>query len=114
MTDGMTKVLETLGEKIAQCESNERWAQQQKQETQKRLNDEIDENCRLNVENSDLKQQLFDANKKIAKYEGIVFIANDGKEIKVVDLSEIQTLGELISEVNKSAGYGVAPGKDAE
>ncbi len=109
VTDGLLKVLETLGDKIIQVEGFERWANQQKQDAQKQLNTEIDNNCRLNVENGDLRKQLFDANDKITKYEGMVFIAGDGKEIKLVELPEIQTLDELIREVNKATERGVAP-----
>ena len=112
VTDGVMKVFETLGEKIMQLESTDRWKEGQKQELQKQLDIEKDKVRRFNEENSRLGKLLSEANEKIAKYESMVFLSGDGTEVRFVDMKECQTTEELVEEINRSVARGYARGAE--
>ena len=114
MTDGLTKVFEVLGEKIAQCESSEKWTLERKNQAERELNKALAENNLLHTEVSDLKQQCFEANEKVREYESMMAVTNDGKVVRIVDLPEMNTPEELVDALSASLDRGKAPGKAGE
>ena len=113
MSDGMAKVLEVLGERVQAAENMERWTRKQKEDAEKKLAGVNEHNRQLNIEASDLKKQLFEANEKIREYEEAVIIDKDGKLVKFKDLPEIEVPCELEKEIQESLDRGRAPVKDS-
>jgi len=114
LSDGMMKVLEVLGERVQAAENMERWTRKQKEDAEKELADVNEHNRQLNIEVSDLKKQLFEANERIHEYESAVIIDNDGKLIQFKDLPEIEISEDMEKEIQESLDRGKAPGKVAE
>lgn len=114
LSDGMVKVLEVLGEKVQAAENMERWTRNQKEDAEKKLAGVNEHNRQLNIEVSDLKEQLYEMGEKIAEYERAVIIDNDGNLVQFKDLPEIEIPGEFEQEIRASLDRGKAPGKDAK
>lgn len=114
VTDGLTKVLEVLGDKINQCESSERWVASQKSDLEKQYNKVLEENRQLHIEVDDLRQQCFEANEKVREYESMMAVTNDGKVVRIVDLPEMNTSEELVDALSASLDHGNTPGKAGE
>jgi predicted nuclease with TOPRIM domain len=114
LSDGMVKVLEVLGERVQAAENMESWARKQKEDAEKELAGVNERNRQLNIEVSDLKKQLFEANEKIRKYEEMVIIDNDGKLLHIKDLPEIEVPEDMEKEIQASLDCGVSPEKDSK
>lgn len=111
MSDGMVKVLEVLGDRLASLENSERWARQDADKTKKERDLYMEESSKTLLRNMSLKEQLSEANEKIREYESAVIIDNDGKLIQFKDLPEIEIPGELEDEIKASLDRGKAPDK---
>ena len=114
MSDGMVKVLEVLGERVQAAENMERWTRKQKEDAEKKLAGVNERNRQLNIEVSDLKEQLSEANEKIREYESAVIIDNDGNLVRIKDLPEIEVPESLEKEIQESLSRGKAPDKDTK
>ena len=112
--DGLTKVFEVLGEKIAQCESSEKWTLERKRDVERDYNKALEENRQLHIEVADLKQQCFEANEKLRNYERTIIIDEDGKPMFIKDMPEIPLSPEIEREIQESLDRGKAPGKAGE
>lgn len=111
MIDGLAKAMEVLGARISSLESSESWARQDADKAKKERDRYLSDVCRLNIEVSDLKKQLSEANEKIAGYERAVIIDNDGNLVHIKDLPEIEVPESLEKEIQESLSRGKAPGK---
>lgn len=114
LSDGMVKVLEVLGEKVQAAENMERWTRNQKEDAEKNLAGVNEHNRQLNIEVSDLKEQLYEMGEKIAEYERAVIIDNDGNLVQFKDLPEIEIPESLEKEIQESLSRGKAPDKVRE
>ena len=114
LSDGMAKVLEVLGERVQAAENMERWTRKQKEDAEKKLAGVYERNRQLNIEVSDLKEQLSEVNEKIREYENAVIIDNNGNLVHIKDLPEIEVPCELEKEIQESLDRGKAPVKEAE
>ena len=114
MIDVLAKAMEVLGARISSLESSESWARQDADKAKKERDRYLSDVCRLNIEVSDLKKQLSEANEKIAGYERAVIIDNDGNLVHIKDLPEIEIPAELEKEIQASLDRGKAPGKVTE
>lgn len=111
LSDGMMKVLEVLGERVQAAENMERWTRKQKEDAEKELADVNEHNRQLNIEVSDLKAKLAEANERIHEYENSVIIDNDGKLIHIKDLPELEIPEDMEKEIQESLDRGKAPDK---
>ena len=100
--------------RISSLESSEGWAKQDADRAKKERDGYLSDVCKLNVEVSDLKKQLFEANEKIREYENAVIIDNNGNLVHIKDLPEIEVPCELEKEIQESLDRGKAPVKEAE
>lgn len=114
LSDGMAKVLEVLGERVQAAENMERWTRKQKEDAEKKLAGVNERNRQLNIEVSDLKEQLSEVNEKIREYENAVIIDNNGNLVHIKDLPEIEVPCELEKEIQASLDRGVSPDKDSK
>ena len=114
MIDGLAKAIEVLGGRISSLESSEGWARQDADRAKKERDGYLSDVCRLNVEVSDLKKQLFEANEKLRDYERTIIIDESGTPMFVKDMPEIPLSPELEKEIQASLDRGKAPGKDSE